>query len=169
MLQRAPDARGLGAGSCCIELPPLRKGSYFLICSLTPKSCSIGRESSVVHCRQPKVLVQPFWGELRGWGAVLGRGLCLQVPVSRGNTAPMMGLVLLCSALRSSGANTHVSLRFPPRDGQEQQRWGHGGPAQEPPPAGGECFGGCWPPSERRGGGCCQWPALWMVNIATLL
>ena len=85
-----------------------------------------------------------FLGGAGGWGAVLGRGLCPQVPEDWGDMAPTMELVLLGSC----GANTHVSLHFPPRDGREYQRRGHRGPAQEPPPEGGESFGGCWPPSE---------------------
>lgn len=150
---------GLGMGSCCVELTPLRKASYFLIHSRPLKSCGVGRESSVVHRRQAKVLAQPRSLSLSGgWGAVLGRGLCLRVPKSRGKVAPMMGLVPLGSAPGSCGANTHVSLHFPPRDGWKRQRWGHGGPARDPPPEGGESFGGC-----------CLGLASRLINIASSL
>lgn len=124
----------------------------------------------MVHRRQAKVLAQPRSLSLSGgWGAVLGRGPCLRVPESRGEVAPMMGLVLLGSAPGSCGANARVSLHFPPRDGWKRQRWGHGGPARDPPPEGGESFGGCWPPSERLSGGGCLGLASWLINIATLL
>lgn len=49
----------------------------------------------MVPHRQAKVLAQPcslslFWGVPRGWGAVLGRDLCLWVPEGWGDVAPMM-------------------------------------------------------------------------------
>lgn len=80
MLQRPPDARGLGTGSCCVELTPFRKASYFLIDSRTLKSCGVGRESSVVPRRQAKVLAQPcslsLFGGCRRAGELCWGGDC---------------------------------------------------------------------------------------------
>lgn len=154
---------GLGAGSCCIELSPLRKPSYFFIHSRTLKSCRVGGESSLVPRRQRSCRSCAhsafFWGVQGVWGAVLGRGLCLWALESQGNNgASAMGLVLLGSALGSCSVNTHISLCCPPRDGRECQHWGHRAPAQEHPPASGESFGAAGHPP--RGEGYCQAPAI---------